>query len=1006
MADPNIPPPPPGFTIDTPSASPFGQRPVIQQQMTPQDQAQLQHTTLENQNFPLQQQATRTNIEQGQTSIQNQRFNQNQGLRQEFNNLPEVKNYSTALNSLNTALKAPDTPQGDLAIIYAYAKAADPGSVVREGEMDMATATASLPEAYKAAAQRLTQGKRLPPEVRTGLIETMRQSVSGMKGLYDQQRTRYDALAKQNGFDPVQITGEPLYDAVRPAEEAYITAHGGIPRDPNAPQSETAPPAPTQTEQGFGVKPDSLTPTQSGEDFRNQLYSAMRSKQIKSVADIQAFQDQYNQSHGTGWSVDLQNPDTRRALVAAAQGKQFNVQEPVPNISDVRGKGTASDTINATARGVLDTATSGLIDKGVAAADTLFKGGPLDYNLQRQYAISDFDQANHPFARFGGQALGGGLLPLGEFKTAGQIVGKGALAGAAYGAGSSRSLSDVPQNALIGGIAGAAVPEFLGAGFAGRGLAARNALASNAVARGVIPPLVDPQTGALNQPLEAMTPGQRVVKAEEYGINLPADAAGGRTAAVMGKGLDINPGSAGVMEDARRATESQVAAASDVVASRYGQSRTPNEAGSELQKGAKQWMDRADATAGKLYDAIPINPGTESTIATTRARLGELLDVFRSNDKMRSLFQNSRLKAYLDALTPTEEPTTTLGPGRISFRGPPRADTRFEGGSLSWQDLKHFRSIVGEDLGEQRLGGDSPYKSQLKSLYGALSEDMRSTAAAQGPGALKAFERANTFYQQKEARIEDALTRILGPDAKARPEKAAAAVAAMTKGGKSTGDLRTLAQIRASTVKSGAWGEIAATLIRLGGQPANSAGRDFNPQTFVNWYADMSEPARAMLFGNSELRKSLDGFVAVNQRLQKVNALRNTSNTAGGLVAAGTATAMTAPITMVMMGHPLMAAGTAAAGVSTAAGGYAMARLWTNPQFVRLVTGYSKALASGDENAVRSQIGRIGKLAATNPDLREPLIALQQRLLNHANDNTVGRVAASPNSDDKTQNQQ
>jgi hypothetical protein len=45
----------------------------------------------------------------------------------------------------------------------------------------------------------------------------------------------------------------------------------------------------------------------------------------------------------------------------------------------------------------------------------------------------------------------------------------------------------------------------------------------------------------------------------------------------------------------------------------------------------------------------------------------------------------------------------------------------------------------------------------------------------------------------------------------------------------------------------------------------------------------MAEPARKMLFGNSDLRTALDGFVAVNQRLQKVNALRNTSNTAGSM---------------------------------------------------------------------------------------------------------------------------
>jgi hypothetical protein len=178
---------------------------------------------------PLQNENTRVNIAQGQTSIQNQRFNQNQGLRQEYNALPEVKNYSAAIQSLGTALKAPDSPQGDLSIVYAFAKAMDPGSVVREGEMDMATATASIPQAYQADVARLTQGKRLPPAVRTGLIEAMRQSVGGLRQNYDQQRGRYESLAKQNGFDPAEIVGHPLYEAYRPAEEAYITAHGGTP---------------------------------------------------------------------------------------------------------------------------------------------------------------------------------------------------------------------------------------------------------------------------------------------------------------------------------------------------------------------------------------------------------------------------------------------------------------------------------------------------------------------------------------------------------------------------------------------------------------------------------------------------------------------------------------------------------------------------------------------------------------------------------------------------------
>jgi hypothetical protein len=48
---------------------------------------------------------------------------------------------------------------------------------------------------------------------------------------------------------------------------------------------------------------------------------------------------------------------------------------------------------------------------------------------------------------------------------------------------------------------------------------------------------------------------------------------------------------------------------------------------------------------------------------------------------------------------------------------------------------------------------------------------MRNTAAAQGPRALRAFERANTLNRQNEQVIEGALTRILGKDGQAEKRR-------------------------------------------------------------------------------------------------------------------------------------------------------------------------------------------------------------------------------------------
>jgi hypothetical protein len=69
-----------------------------------------------------------------------------------------------------------------------------------------------------------------------------------------------------------------------------------------------------------------------------------------------------------------------------------------------------------------------------------------------------------------------------------------------------------------------------------------------------------------------------------------------------------------------------------------------------------------------------------------------------------------------------------------------------------------------------------------------------------------------------------------------------------------------------------------------------------------------------------------------------------------------------------------------------------------------MVTGYTRAAASGNANAVKSQIGRLTKLASTNPELREGIESLLRRL---ANDNVpnAGQVAASPNQGPQQQGQ-
>lgn len=927
---------------------------------TPQTPDQAQGQALNNQRTaqeiatqPLQNANTQTNIQQGQTSIASQqqqmritRATSASGLYKDFTSDPTVKAYREVMPQVAQAETAAQSGAGDNTIVYAWAKAMDPTGSVREGDVQLAqSASGPLQQAQLMVSQyHLDKGGSLPPQVRLGLIEEMRNKARMLDKQYSEVRANYLKTAQASGIDP-SIFGPHEGSLYQSTEEQYIREHGGVPKNNGVPVDQ--PPA-QEGDIGFN------RPNQPKNPFTPEQQNAYDAF-LK--ANPNATPDQLNSFiHSIGLQGTIGNAgDVTKALQQTGQFSPASTAIEKPNITDVRGGNNSStqDAINAAVRGVGDTISMGALDKAIALGDTVVKGGTFDQNLARQYAISDYDQQNHPIARIGGEALGGAVLPMGEVDSIGNLAAKGAAYGGAYGLGSSRSASDIPANVIGGAAVGAAVPTVLGKVFRPK-------------AAGV-DPLVDPVTGELNQPMvNSMTPAQRTAVMQAYGLKtMTPGMVGGRTARVLEQGLNNVPGSAGVMEDVNAQASGELRRSMQGVAQQFGSSKTLAEGGAELQRGANQYIDRSQAVTSKAYNAIPISDQAQASTSNTVATLRDLTGRFQSNPDLAAAFQDKNLARYQAAL---------------------------EKGPLSWRDLKDFRSLVGEKIGEMRFGEGSS-TSDLRALYAGLSQDMQDTAAAQGPRAVAAFNRANSLYRQQQQLIEGSLTRILGPDGNLSPERAAAAVQAMTRGGKATGDLRTLAQIRAATVKSGAWDEIASTLIHLGGQPANSEGRAFNPQTFIQWYADMSEPARRMLF-KPELRKSLDGFVAMNQQLARIKGLSNTSNTTPTMIGSGAIAAGG----IAAISHPMALLGLVAAGGAN----YGMAKLWTNPGFVRLVTGLGRASASGSEHAVQSQVGRLAKFAAANPEFSEPVQAILRQV---SNDNFVGPLAASPNANQE-QNQQ
>jgi len=636
-------------------------------------------------------------------------------------------------------------------------------------------------------------------------------------------------------------------------------------------------------------------------------------------------------------------PTLDEAIAAVADGQPITVGVPLYGQQEASILAPlANSSLGAGIGAAADAGAFGLTDEiaGLAGGDSFTDVLSGQGEAQRRaQLLKDASADESPIASGLGTVVGGvtGAAGIGKLANAGRQIGADAAFGAGYGAGSSN------ENRLGGGL--------LGAGAAGAGSYFGGKLLDKIANRA-------PSVAA-----KVMEQGQK------FGINMPLGATG-RGKAIIEKGLDNLPGSAGVMQAGRDLLTEEVGNAVEDVAQSFGPTTSFSGVGEAAQTGARKWIDRFQTTAGKAYDAIPIRAGTDSTLSNTVGALQSLTGKFSSNPQLAALLNNSKLGGYLDALAGKVK---TVPTGVVDAAGNPLTRDVQVGGKLSWEDLKDFRSRVGEEIGDQ-LFSDGTLKSELRGLYGALSEDMKATAVAQGPGALRAFERANNLFREGQDRIDGALTKLLGNDSAKSAEAAAAKIQAIARDGKSSADLATLAEIRKS-LPAEEWAQVQNGVIRLLGQPVNSAGREFDPGVFVRTFNDMAPEARNLFFGKGELRNNLDEFTGVMESLSKVNALRNTSNTVPGLTGAGAVGTAISTLLNPILGLKLAGLGAA---------NYSLAKLWTNPRFVKWATGYTRmakaaAAANGQPN-VGKQLDLLKKVAAAEPAIAQDALGLQQYL--------------------------
>lgn len=542
----------------------------------------------------------------------------------------------------------------------------------------------------------------------------------------------------------------------------------------------------------------------------------------------------------------------------------------------------------------------------------------------------------------------GAITGLGTAGVAAPLAALPGTTGAVSGA-----LAATPVADTVAGATGAAAGEVtrqagggplaqLGASLVGGGLGAAGAMGIPAAARRVT---------------QSTEPSELLAAFGRQQVDPMADQVGG-TGARMASGVTrMTLGGIPLAEAAERSIAT-AKAARDRLANAMGRVADDTGAGQAAQRGAKAFLGD-DRKVGALYDAIPVNAKRNTALTNTRQALSELTAGLDSNPELSAMVaENPRLKGFLDALTPKDVLVDQTLPGG----GKAQPFLAQRGGELSWEDLKRFRSIIGEIAGQPTLAQDTSQQS-IRKLYAALSEDMRATAAQEGPDALRKFERANTYFRARQARIDDTLSAILGDDLKKSPEDAFKQIERWSRDG---GDSAAIARMMRS-LPDGQASTVRATLFsKMGNAPAARQGVSevvFSPSDYVTQWNKIDHRAKSVLFPGAEYRQDLDDIARIAEAMKRSSEFANTSRTA----LAGNGIGL---VTMALAGSPVSAGGIAATQ-------FGLGKLLASPRFARWLASAPK---KPNGPATLAHINRLTAIASAEPNIGNEVLRLQERL--------------------------
>lgn len=138
-------------------------------------------------------------------------------LRNEVQGLPSYKNLAQAMPVYKSMSEAAgrDNRAADVNLIYGMAKIMDPGSVVRESEMTVAQAVATLPEQLKAVVWSQLEGTgRLSRDVRQAIMQEAYSRIGAYQSVFDQDMGMYRGIAQRNRMNDADVI--PAFSPLQP----------------------------------------------------------------------------------------------------------------------------------------------------------------------------------------------------------------------------------------------------------------------------------------------------------------------------------------------------------------------------------------------------------------------------------------------------------------------------------------------------------------------------------------------------------------------------------------------------------------------------------------------------------------------------------------------------------------------------------------------------------------------------------------------------------------------